>query len=117
MKVQNIKIPIYFGILRVVVSNDLKEAERALKLDVDDASIGFDSYVLNTSPKTGLSSYTVIIKPNATPSIVAHEAFHVMSMIFKDRGIAYDTDNDEPAAYFLSWLVESIFKAIKTVKS
>lgn len=108
MTIKKIKIPIYFGVLIIAVSNDFCEAERMLGIKTESPRTGFDAYALNTSPPDGLSRYVVMIKPSATPNIVAHEAFHIVNMIFKDRGVMYGLDNDEHAAYFLSWVVEQI---------
>lgn len=112
MKLNRIKIPIYFGILEVAVTDNLKETEEKLNMNMLHDNLSFDAYVSNRSPINGLSKYTVLIKPTATPEIIAHEAFHVMSMVFKDRGIDYDVINDEPAAYFLGWIVKQIHLSI-----
>lgn len=113
MKIFNIPIPIYFGTLQVVVTKDFREPESKLGFDFTVSQLHYSSYVSNTtSNKTGITRYTLLIKPDASPKIIAHEAFHVVSMVFNDRGIEYDTENDEPAAYLLGWVVEQIHLSI-----
>lgn len=46
-------------------------------------------------------------------AFLAHEAMHVVADQFAFRGIPIHTDNDEPAAYTLEWLVESSLSAIE----
>lgn len=43
----------------------------------------------------------------------AHELVHVISRTFDQRGIQFDTENDEPAAYLMSWLFRSFYFAVK----
>ncbi len=39
---------------------------------------------------------------------IAHEAIHIKNRIFKFTGIKNDLDNDEPEAYLVKWIVNTI---------
>ena len=44
---------------------------------------------------------------------IAHEAVHATNAIFQHLDIALSTENDEPQAYLLGFIVEEINKALK----
>lgn len=48
------------------------------------------------------------LKPNTSPSTVAHECIHAICYVYKYVGIKLDLDNDEPMAYFMSNLMDKI---------
>ena len=43
----------------------------------------------------------------------SHELVHAISKTMDLKGITYDTENDEPYAYLMSWLFRSFYFAIK----
>lgn len=51
-----------------------------------------------------------------SPDTVAHEAVHIVNMVFKHAGIKYDPANDEPQAYLTGWIVGEIHKAYTELK-
>lgn len=46
-------------------------------------------------------------------SILSHEALHVVNMMFEYFGVEYSLDNDEHAAYLLSWVVRQAYPYFK----
>lgn len=54
--------------------------------------------------------YIILLSPFADAGIISHEAVHVTNMLFRDKGIKYRYDNDEPFAYMVGWIVEQITK-------
>lgn len=111
MKIMKFKIPIYFGWFQVVVTDNFKEAEKRLRITGDTPDELYDAYTVRTN-----SAYTLVIKPNLKPSAIAHEGLHVVNMLFEDRGVKLSTDNDEPSAYMLSWVVDKIHIALNNHK-
>ncbi|MGB3495753.1 MAG: hypothetical protein WBA57_23690 [Elainellaceae cyanobacterium] len=99
---KKIKIPIYFGELILILSEDLEKTAKDLGTSLGAPSNGFCWNGLDK----GLTQYFIAIDKDATPSIIAHEASHCVNYIFKDRGIELDTHNDEPQCYLLSWIVD-----------
>lgn len=105
MKAKKFKIPIYFGDLIVIVSDDFKEVEKKYKLS---STHGFDSFTWVDEDKSGYSLFYVAIKGDTDSSVIAHEALHIVGDIFRSRNIKMDIDNDEPQCYLLGWVVSKI---------
>lgn len=108
MRLYKFKIPLYFGWLQIAVTEDFKDAEKRLGLNCEVSVDLYDAYSVRSD-----TAYVIVIKPNMKPSIIAHEALHIVNMLFQDRGIKLCTDNDEPSAYMLSWVVEKVYSALE----
>ena len=102
-------VPIYGGKLIVIVASDLQA-------EVDKTGIEFNThgfYALSHQRKTssGKREYMVILKPDIGKSCIAHEAKHIVNMVFNHVDVRLDVINDEPECYFLGW----VFGKIETV--
>ena len=53
------------------------------------------------------------LKEKGMLDFFAHEIVHAISYTYKDKGIKYDIDNDEPQAYLMSWLFRGFYFAVK----
>jgi hypothetical protein len=106
------KIPIYFGQLRVIIAEDFKEADKKYKLGIESKLLtgGYESIVGKLD--TELHKLFVLIHPDTTYKIVAHECVHLVNYKFLHLGIELDRINDEPQAYLTGWFFETICKAI-----
>ncbi len=102
---KKISIPLYFHKLRIIQSDDFEEVHKryGLRGEIDYAGVTID----------GGHEIIVAFNNEVTASIIAHEALHVCSIVFKNIRCDYDRDNDEPIAYLLGWVVEQIHKIIK----
>ena len=113
MKVRKIKIPIYFGVLEVVVAKNLRKALIKHKEPLNGFKPeNYDAFVWDDL-SSGLAVYKVYIKPTANHKTVAHEALHIVNLLFNNIGAKPDLNNDEPQAYLLGWVVEQIHKTLK----
>jgi len=113
MKVRKIKIPIYFGVLEVVVAKNLRKALNKNKEPLNGFKPeNYDAFVWDDL-SSGLAVYKVYIKPTANHKTVAHEALHVVNLLFNNIGAKPDLNNDEPQAYLLGWVVEQIHNTLK----
>lgn len=112
MKKKTIKIPIYDGklILYQVDNWDFINQKYEHPDPLTNRTCGT---VLTNYTKSGNSEYIVAFNSVPLNSVIAHEAKHVVNLIFRDRGILLDVDNDEPEAYFLDWVFEQIEKFFK----
>ena len=45
-----------------------------------------------------------------TPSLVAHEAVHVVNFVYQHVGQKIDKDNDEVNAYHVGWVVDRVYE-------
>lgn len=57
-----------------------------------------------------------ILKTNEIHGVLAHEALHAVNLILDNRGVKFDVDNDEPYAYYLSYIVEQFYDFLKEKK-
>lgn len=100
-----LKIPIYHGKLIIIQEDDLNKIAKQYELDTKPDEVDAFTFVLKDNVYT-------VFKDNTNAQIVAHEALHVVTYIFQDRGILIENRNDEPAAYLLGWVVKQITKRI-----
>lgn len=113
MKKKKLEIPLYHSDLIICQADDLKEFEE--KYELEDLN-GFSAVVFERITKKGYLKHYMCFNKNVTPSVIAHEAFHVTSLVFQSAGIIPDADNDEPQAYLLGWIVEKCHKFLKVKK-
>lgn len=108
MKIKKHKVPLYFEKIRIVVTNN-----PAKLLKKENIKYDFDVNIYEAFVQLNKKDTTLYIRPKAKPSIIAHEAVHIVNEIFKRVQIRPDLDNDEPQAYLMGWIVDKIHKAIK----
>lgn len=105
-------IPIYKGKLILLLTDDKKYINKYLSWGDKNiyATTCFDNY-------NNDEGYYVILNLNnkyskLSQGVIAHEALHVVSFLFLQRGIEYDKINDEPTSYLLQWIVDTINRDI-----
>lgn len=116
MRKDNYNIPIYFGILQVVVNKSFHEAIKGYNFPQNSNTDDYDAFVLENSNKKDTYRVSVFIKPDVTPSVVAHEALHIMNRIMHRVEAIPTWSNDEPQAYLIGWIVEQIYKTLEKCK-
>lgn len=104
-----IKIPIYTGYLRVIISDDFEHVCKKYDVDLDAADTG--AFVFTEIIKGG-HKFSIVLKPNASNGYIVHESVHLCSNIYDIHGIKPDIHNDEPQAYLTEWLYEQIEKVL-----
>lgn len=105
---KTINIPIYHGKLTIIKNPDIKEVNEKYDLG-DDECLKYDALTFVNIKSNGFF-HSIIIFNTVSSSIIAHEAMHVVSYLFKHNGIEYSIDNDEPQAYLLGWIVKQCDK-------
>lgn len=107
-----INIPIYYGHLIIVISEDFKATRDELKVPMDDTELHYcNAFIFGRRNKNGVNEYLLVFKPTAPNSTIAHECFHFTNWLYRDRGVKADIDNDEPQAYLLGWAVGQVCDA------
>lgn len=112
-KSKTIKIPIYFGDLILIQTNDrglIKE--RYLKnIDVD-----IDAYEGLTIHNThnGYRKYLIWVKEDVPIVSVAHESLHAANYILNNAMVRVTLENDEAQAYLMGWIFKQCLKYFKT---
>lgn len=111
MEVTKIPIPIYYGTLRIVITDSFKEATKTLNIDCQcyDPDT-FGAFVNISSNGNGLDFFTVFFKPTLDHQLIAHEVVHLVNGIYRERHMNLDKENDEPQAYLTGWVTEQIYK-------
>lgn len=108
IKIKEVIIPIYFGTLVIIVTDNWEEVNTIYdKTDIDGAL--YEGVFFEVKNK---DEYVVAIK-RTDWSVIAHEAVHVVNAIFLNCGVILNRKNDEPQAYLTGWVVNEIDKFLK----
>ena len=113
MTATKIKIPIYYGTLTIIQVDNLKKIEKKYNTI---SLYGMDGCVFRNHKKNGSSRYVMVFEGKTTAEIVAHEALHLVALIYEDRNIILEIENDEPQCYLLGWIVGKCHKHLKLKK-
>ena len=113
MKVTKIPIPIYHGVLQIVITDSFTEASKKFKIDHNGQDPdSFGAFVNVTTYGNGLDFFTVFFKPDVSHSLIAHEVVHLVNGLYIERHMELDKVNDENQAYITGWITEQIYKTI-----
>jgi len=105
-------VPFYSIELWLGYKTKLSTIKRVLKADsVDDWS---DSDGRTDYFEDDLSTLAVSFKSKDAGTI-AHEAIHIKNIIYRRIGATLDLKNDEPEAYLVGWLVDTITTYLNSV--
>lgn len=118
-KYHSVDIPLYFGGLHILIGHDLGALNEAAGFPCEGIrGRDYDCYDAFTfeADKDGFSGYFVLLRPDANPKIIAHEALHLSYFILRARDIQVDPDNHEAQAYLLGWIVGQINFALTSKK-
>lgn len=114
MKVITKSIPIYYGYLRIVVTKNFKKAFKKLKVDDEGINLSnYGAFTGNDITEEGYFRYTVFIKPDIEPDLIAHEVVHLVNRFCIDHHIKLSRKKDENQAYITAWFVREIHKSLK----
>ena len=115
MRKKKIKIPLYFGELILIEDRGLMEVKKKHNFKEME---GFAAISFRNPTKKGYSRYVIAVRKGwVKPDLIAHEAMHIVSKVFEDRGMQCQLDNDEPQAYLMGWVVKECHKFFKVKKS
>lgn len=110
MNIKTVDIPIYFGKLTILFTDDLSELNTLYKIKADNKLYDAVFFEIHDNDE-----YIVAIK-KVEWSIIAHEVVHIVNAIFLKCGIELDRNNDEPQAYLTGWVINEIDKFINQTK-
>jgi len=111
---------------KLIVVVDPHPGKAATKLNIENpgldidyppeyaVAVTFERFYKGKKDK-GIRQYIVVVVNtlHADPSVLAHEAVHVVNYLFAHAGVEPDVDNDEPQAYMIGYVVECIWKTLK----
>src|SRR6478736_6842983 len=106
MRTTSIKIPIYFGRLVIIQTNDFKSLDKKFDIDVDDNQ--FEAFVFYKEIDE-VDCYHIVMKEgDVRLSVIAHECVHLANEVFIKIRAKLDPYNDEPHAYLVGWFFTEI---------
>ncbi len=104
----------------VVVVTDNMEATmkkylKKFKLPYEEGSVYEGLFISDTTSES--SSYYILFNKNSLSiNTIAHESYHACARILKDRGVDISSDNEEPVAYLMGYVVQSVINVIVSQK-
>lgn len=110
MRTTRIEIPIYYGYLVIIVSDNYNEV--AKKYGIKENVDLFGAFVWTMRNKRGIADFLVCVDEKVSNHLIAHEVVHLVNAIFLEKGIELDRHNDEPQAYLTGWLFREIEKFV-----
>ena len=108
MRKKSIKIPIYFGKLTFVITDDFKKVDKVFKTEIGNKN--YDGVFFEMQDE-----YVIALKKTDI-SVIAHECVHAVNAIYLNCHIELDRVNDEPQAYLMGWIIGELDKFIKETK-
>lgn len=110
-RVHHLRQSIYPVKMSLVIHDDPEAAHRHVFPGEKCNLKGYGAVMIPDGPR-----FFVFLKPNANPSVVAHEAFHMTVDVMEWCGFTV-TKNHEPAAYLCGWIVQRIHAELARAKS
>jgi hypothetical protein len=108
MKIKIVPIPIYFGFLKIIITEDPEFKDVNKKFNTKAGS----NYSAFTFQEDKTGHYCIAFPPNVNLSSICHECCHIVNMVFDYIGQKNDTRNDEAQCYFTGWLFEQVEKEL-----
>ena len=112
MITKEVSIPIYFGTLVMIFTDELEKLNPVYKTNIKEDD--YDAVVFLDKPE---SDKVIVAIKRKDWSVIAHETVHVVNAIFLSCNIQLDRNNDEPQAYLTGWVVQQIDDFLKEVES
>ena len=108
LKKKKLKVPIYsFAEITVFICKDMEQFKK--DNNITDAQ-PYDALFLYKPEDPGY--YAIALTEDASHGVIAHECFHAVCGILKTAGSNLSYDSEEPYAYFLTWLVDEVYKIL-----
>lgn len=104
-------IPLYFGVLRIIIADDLQAANDALELGDTAIQGGLGCYqavVWDVLVPGEQHTIYAMFRGRPDAQTLAHEAKHVVNRLFRARGVVLDLWHDEPECYMIGWVAKWI---------
>lgn len=108
---KNYTIDVYGVKLTVVVTDDMLEASKEFKMQLEDKAIKYSSGIFGYFIDSPLKCY-ILLRDDCTPGAIAHEAFHMAAYIMDLIGSDLDRESEEPYAYLISCIVNKAHTAL-----
>lgn len=114
MKVFNKNVPIFGGLMQIILTDNYDEVERKYHLRPLDGCCDGISFIHKTEKRKRI--YCMAFEKSVSIDTIAHESLHIVNHILKDIHYEIHLENDEIQAYLLSWVVEEVVKILRKSK-
>lgn len=120
--VDKFKFPLFNSTIWVIIGTTVKYAIDHMeditceKIAVDEEKKSISAYTYAYQTEDGKKRYMLFFKPYARPGEIAHEAKHIINILFNWHGQKLSTTNDELECYYLEHLVNKVHKSISKFK-
>lgn len=105
-----VKIPIFYGKLIIIVTEDLTCLNDKFNIKVDKT---YEAYSYNHITNQGNSEYYAVFRNGKIDiQTVVHECVHIANYIFRHNGMDGSINDDECQAYLTSWIFKEIHKML-----
>ncbi len=111
MYIKKVKIPIYFGYLKIIISEspEFKDVNEKFHTKADENYSAFTFQDQN-------GDYSITFPLDVKNSSICHECCHLTNMIFGHIGMKLDTNNDEAQCYLTGWIFEQVERVFNKYK-
>jgi len=122
MKITKFKAPIYGTQVWIVVDNSFYNAFDKVEDLIDEKLAkpeeikSIRAYTYAYEMANGKYRIMLFFKPNSDPGLIAHEAKHLVNIIFLWHGVKLSLSNDEHECYMLGHIVNKCHNAITRYK-
>ena len=122
MKIKEIEIPIYEGILAFCISNEHKKITDYFNLEnsLPKNIFGHSFYTYRDYKIKNTNVYLIILNfENEIPithGIIIHEINHIGNMILNHKDIEPDFNNDEAETYLKGWIANELYLFLDQIK-
>lgn len=111
---KTVKIPIYAGVVKIVLSNDNERIKKEFPEDYNDGDYAF-------AHTDQINEYFLVLifdvpRSKITISTAAHESLHITNFILRDKGVVADWDNDECQTYLLGFVLDKVLEFARDKK-
>jgi len=130
MVTKRITIPIFYGTLHIVMTEDAQEDREAINRKYKNNLTKEDINILGFAEQRGNHTLIFInlgkLKKNHKEGIeyesevvatIVHEAVHACNTIFINKGVKLDLRNDETQAYLTDWITKQVYKVYYKIRT
>jgi hypothetical protein len=113
--IKDITLDVFEVDIHIIITQDpnyFVEAEGLSGWCKNDPDDNLMHYTDALTFRVRMSDYYILLSPNATPGIMAHECIHTIGSIFFDRGVKASYECTENLAYHVGWLTDIAAKAL-----
>jgi len=116
------KLPVFKATIWVIVANTIYHGieyardRTSEKIAKDDEIKHIRAYTYAYENESGIRRYMLFFKDTAKPGEIAHEAKHLINILFSWHGYNLSLTNDEMECYYLEDVVDKVHNIINKYK-